>query len=329
MISLNKELMLYKVKFGSVLYGTNTPDSDIDYKGIFLPKLDDLILGALGNKCDTITKSTGNDNSKNDKNDVDEQSWSLQYWLSLVKQGDTGALDVLFSYSYSDVIEFCDDRIKPLFENPLKLFNPLTAKAYVGYAIGQSQKYGIKGTRLGVIKNVYNFINSIKHLVNFEEEKLDPFIPVIIRNFYEKSYCFSDYVSVQNKDVLSLCLCGKIHQGNITLQEFFNRLERVYNEYGKRAKQAEENKGVDWKAVSHAVRCIFQMKELLNTGKIQFPLKNANEIKEIKLGNVEWKDVDLLISNGLDEIDNLIKNSNIKGEYDENFVKSVIYSLYF
>ena len=33
-----------KCKHGSHLYGLNTPNSDIDYKGIFMPDLNELLL---------------------------------------------------------------------------------------------------------------------------------------------------------------------------------------------------------------------------------------------------------------------------------------------
>jgi len=37
--------VLFKTIFGSQLYGTNTPNSDVDYKGVFLPNLKDVLVG--------------------------------------------------------------------------------------------------------------------------------------------------------------------------------------------------------------------------------------------------------------------------------------------
>jgi predicted nucleotidyltransferase len=36
--------ILCKLKYGSHLYGCNTPTSDIDFKGIYLPSLNDYLL---------------------------------------------------------------------------------------------------------------------------------------------------------------------------------------------------------------------------------------------------------------------------------------------
>jgi hypothetical protein len=318
------ERTLYRTKFGSHLYGTSTPDSDTDYKSIFLPSLDNLILADLGDKCRSRTLRRGDDNEKNDKNDVDDESWSLQYWLSLVRAGDTGALDVLYSYSYPGMVEFCDDRMKPLFQNPLHLFNPLACKAYVGYCVGQAKKYGIKGSRLGVIKRVYEHVLSLQKHPGWNQATLYDVLPGLLQKHYEPSYCFTKTLEVQTKPIESLVLCGKVHQGNITLQEFYNRVKSEYERYGERARLAEQNKGLDWKALSHAVRCIFQMVDLLKFGRIKFPLKKAPAIMAVKKGEKSWDEVSRFIDNGLEEIERLQTESRVKGKYDKVFVKQIV-----
>src|SRR5664279_214291 len=37
--------VLYQVTYGSKLYGTSTPTSDTDLKSVYLPAIDDLLLG--------------------------------------------------------------------------------------------------------------------------------------------------------------------------------------------------------------------------------------------------------------------------------------------
>ena len=36
--------LIVKMKFGSHLYGTDTEDSDVDYKGVFLPAKKEILL---------------------------------------------------------------------------------------------------------------------------------------------------------------------------------------------------------------------------------------------------------------------------------------------
>lgn len=46
--------LVVRVEFGSHLYGTNTPASDHDYKSVFIPSAEDILLqrvkGSLGHK---------------------------------------------------------------------------------------------------------------------------------------------------------------------------------------------------------------------------------------------------------------------------------------
>ena len=44
---LSKMNLIVKMKFGSHLYGTDTENSDVDYKGVFLPSKEDILLGRI------------------------------------------------------------------------------------------------------------------------------------------------------------------------------------------------------------------------------------------------------------------------------------------
>ena len=68
---------------------------------------------------------------------------------------------------------------------------------------------------------------------------------------------------------------------------------------------AEKNDGVDWKAISHAYRCLIQMKHLFEDKTIKFPLQEAPYLLNVKQGNCSWKDCEQEIINGLEEVDKL------------------------
>ena len=76
--------LLYLTEFGSRLYGTNTPESDYDFHGIYLPSMQDML---LQKKAPHVHFSTGDKENKNTSEDCDIQLWSLQYWLlNLIKK---------------------------------------------------------------------------------------------------------------------------------------------------------------------------------------------------------------------------------------------------
>ena len=68
-----------------------------------------------------------------------------------------------------------------------------------------------------------------------------------------------------------------------SIKSAYHKCKKVIDSYGKRAQAAADNDGSDLKAISHCVRILFQVEELLETGKITFPLteqpysESANE----------------------------------------------------
>ncbi len=84
--------IIVKMKFGAHLYGTATPDSDMDYKGIFLPTKEELLLGRVPK---SPNYSTGKDESRNTKNDIDIELYALNYFKKLACDGQTVAMDML------------------------------------------------------------------------------------------------------------------------------------------------------------------------------------------------------------------------------------------
>ena len=84
--------LIVKMKFGSHLYGTNTDKSDVDYKGVFLPSKTEILLNKVP-KCKSF--STGNDSNKNMPFDIDEEIYSLHYFIKLACDGQTVAMDMI------------------------------------------------------------------------------------------------------------------------------------------------------------------------------------------------------------------------------------------
>ena len=75
--------------------------------------------------------------------------------------------------------------------------------------------------------------------------------------------------------------------------------------YGVRAQAAERNHGIDFKALSHAVCALYQMEELLKTGRIIFPLAQREQLRSIKHGQRPWQELWPLIQNKLQELEEL------------------------
>lgn len=139
--------LAYITKFGSILYGTYSDSSDQDIKGLYWPRIDDLI---LQKRVNSISFTTGNNYERNTKDDIDISLWSVQYWLELLYKGDTNAIDLLFSmYTLDDNVRLTSiDDIKELlykyYNDPIKLLDLKHTTSYINYAYQQARKYGLK-----------------------------------------------------------------------------------------------------------------------------------------------------------------------------------------
>src|SRR3954469_21639760 len=84
---------LFSVQFGSRLYGTQTPTSDLDMKVVVLPPIDEVLYGTkLVNK----VKQTRTGPGKNTADDIDLEEIPLQIFAKDFLGGQTYALEIAF-----------------------------------------------------------------------------------------------------------------------------------------------------------------------------------------------------------------------------------------
>lgn len=313
--------ILFCCLFGSSLYGTRIEGkSDLDIKGIFLPSLSSCILGSAPQN---ICFSTGSGASRNHAKDVDIEFWSLQNWLlSLLPAGDTGAMDLLFAPSNESCVIRRDPVLDSVFSNPLRLVNINGASGYASYSIGQAKKYGIKGSRLGAIKRVHEWL--AKNCPHPERhERLESYLEKIAAQCGQDAYCAIISKGCEH----ALQLCGKIHLASTRVAEFKRRIDAEFEQYGGRAVLAEQNQGLDFKALSHAVRALDQMLELGTTGAIVYPLKNRKLLIDIKQGKYSWASLEKMIVDKLGRVNRMMEDMDLP-ENDLAFARKIVLDCY-
>src|SRR6478609_1788353 len=97
-MKVDKELVFMTIPTGSRLYGTDTPESDYDFKAIVLPALDDLLL----NKKLTNRKEKPEGHGPQDKmtaGGTETEYLPLQVFLDDFFSGQTYALEIAFAVS--------------------------------------------------------------------------------------------------------------------------------------------------------------------------------------------------------------------------------------
>jgi hypothetical protein len=295
---------------GSHLYGLNTPNSDMDYKSIFIPTLEEVLMGTAK---DTYSTGTGDNRSKNTSADTDHMHFSLMTFVKMLIKGEMVAMDMIhaplteqYTTLYPGAEAFID-----LYDNR-SLFYCKDMRAYIGYVRKQAAKYGIKGTRIHALREVLESLRNLSHMSPKHK------IHLIKDKLPENEYVFKYETGYE--------VLGKLHQWTITIEELINRISSALNDYGHRALQAEINEGVDFKALSHAFRAGYQLLDMFENHKMTLPL--SKEVRDIilpiKTGERDFK---TWIQPALEELIDNVNKAALKSSLPDSVDKDKIYQL--
>ncbi|MDH5640242.1 MAG: nucleotidyltransferase domain-containing protein [Nitrospira sp.] len=296
--------VIVKMIFGSHLYGTATPASDRDYKGIFLPPLDDLLAGQAPKTMSESTKVSTT--SKNTNLDVDSDLYSLQYFLDLAAQGETVALDML--HAPERALTGTSSIWESLVAHRDKFYTR-NLSSLVRYARRQAAKYGVKGSRLHEAKRVLEFFREQSGAVR-------------VLDVWESLPAGDHIRKTQNERDAIYEVCGKKMVANGRCAHYADMLEHFIQRYGDRARQAEHNEGIDWKAISHAFRAAYQVKRILQDGGFTYPLPETDYIRAVKQGALPYvTEVAPRLDALIDEVEGLSENSALPEQVNREWWK--------
>jgi len=296
---------------GSHLYHLNTPESDRDYKSIYIPEYRDIILGRAKKN---ITTSTGQNDSKNSANDIDNETFSLQEFVKLACQGQPVAIDLLHCTN--------NDTQHPvwqyLVDNRTKFYSS-NMDAFMGYVKRQSAKYSIKGSKLAVLEDILEICDD--HLPSNKPLSY-------IRRYLPQS----EYTHWESKDAGTnnfYVVNGSMMHDVIPLQEFRDRIQKQYNNYGERAIQAKNNGGNDWKAISHSLRVGYQLMDIFQYGDFEYPLKQTQLLLDVKQGKLDYAtQVGPMLEGLINVLDNMSRDSDLSCKVDTDFWDYFVFKVY-
>jgi hypothetical protein len=324
---------LLEIRFGSHLYGCATENSDLDLKAIYIPTGREIVLNSYKKTISTTRpKQIG---ERNTKDDVDIEVFSLDRYLELLAQGQTCALDMLFANESDFTFHQRFDQIWPhIKKNKDKLLSK-DVTAFFGYAKVQAQKYGLKGFRVAAFKDALDFVKQYDDNYN---NCLDDFLSEL-QKFVYKRPCSNpepknEYITIVKKsnpagvEETFLEVCGKFYSTKARIKYVSVQLQKKYNEYGERARKAEKNEGIDFKACSHAVRVNYEGVELLKTGNITFPRPDRELLLSIKKGELPYKEIEEIILQGFEDLKLAQVNSTLRDKPDREWINDFVYDIY-
>ena len=318
--------VLIEMRVGSHLYGTATASSDLDLKGVYLPAARDILLQQVR----PATTSSSREKASGERNqpgDVDRDLYSLQRYLELLAGGQTVALDMLFApeETWTQVPHAAWLEIRA---NRHRLISR-RAGAFVQYCRQQANKFGIKGSRVSAARQALTILaaaetrlGTIAKLVTVEEE-------LIALAHGSEHLSWVDLPSPAGpggatKPARNLVVCGRKIPLTASLKTARDVVQHLVDEYGQRALAAERNDGVDWKALSHAVRVGQQALELFRHHEIVFPLAGAAHLRAIKAGELSYGDVAAEIEALVEEVEAAATVSTLPAEPDHAFIEDLV-----
>lgn len=325
---------LFDLEFGSTLYGTRTENSDTDYKSIYLPTPREIVLN-------TYQKSINPNRSKqvnerNTKDDIDVEIFSLDRYTKLLSESQTVAIDMLFAPSeFFKNVDLDNFHIFTEIYNNRDKFLSKEINAFISYAKTQAAKYGLKGFRVAAFRDTLDFLSEFRDHDTLSDELIYPKLcKFVYKRPQQEPEAKTDLITIDSKTSKNgvtetyLQVCRKYYPLKAPIKLIRTQIQGKFDEYGKRALMAEKNEGIDWKALSHAVRVNSQGIELLNTGRITFPRPDKDLLLQIKTGKHAYKDVEEVILEGFQKLEEAKEKSTLRDKPDLEWIDNFVYNTY-
>ena len=162
--------LLFIVKTGSNLYGTSTPKSDVDYRGVFIPN----IYGILNLK--PVEQINILDHE-------DYLVYSLKRFLDLIIQGDPQTTEMLFANKenvYGEKYSEYEILKEKLVSRNIR--QRLLGFSYSEWRKAKAQKLIIEGRK----KNEDDVIRSIGDIFRLDKSDMDTVVEILLKNKEKK-----------------------------------------------------------------------------------------------------------------------------------------------
>jgi predicted nucleotidyltransferase len=267
----NNHKILYQVVSGSQLYGTTTPESDVDYSSVFMPTAYDLF--SL-QKCDYINDSTksSSEERRNTVEDVDNQKYSLQRFMHLVLHGNPNLLEILFCKN--PLIE--DPVFTPIKENVYRFVSRHVYDSFTGFAIAQKKKLQYKALRFKQLANSLDWFETKR-----QDQIADPSAQMSEEDAVFLNGVLSEYKGRKNNR-------ESFHHG-LPMKVIYEKVKEEYESYGWRVHtDTFDRLGYDVKFGAHAIRLFHEGIQLLTNQGLEFPITGQayDDIMAVRRGEV-------------------------------------------
>ncbi len=288
---------ILEIIVGSHLYGTQTPTSDLDYSGIFLPT-EEFVLGFQRVEEVSLSQKDKDAAGKNTPNAIDRTFYEFRKFVKLALENNPNILEQLF-VNEANII-YINTVGRALLAQRHRFLHKGLLPKFKGYAFSQKHKMIIRTDKFHELQN------ALTYLTDYPEPK------TILVELKNKLLPFMKF----NQDY---CVIGDLNlPKSIYVKKAVNMIEERLSKVGNR-KDLVTKYGFDTKFASHLIRLLLECRELISQGDLNFPLSYKETILDIKRGQWTIKEV-LDYSEQLEaEIDLAVNKSELpnKPRFDE------------
>lgn len=305
---------ILELRVGSHLYGTNRPDSDEDFSGIFIPPINYFFGMDKVEEVDLSTISK-KENGRNDKDAIDRKFYEIRKFTTLALANNPNIIEQLFVNPEN--IVFKNWYGEELLKHKHEFLHKGLKNRFIGYAISQKKNIYVKRDNM---KNIEYGINILKAL------QLNTYVAENITHlcFFtdedgNKIFTFPDN-SIHMK-------CGDISiQKNITVEKALDQLEIRKSKFSGRKEMVDEY-GYDTKFAMHLIRLLLEGKELLETGNLVFPLKETSFLMDIRAGKFSLANIDTMALDIENDINTIAEKSDLPSKPQYHKINKMLVEL--
>lgn len=272
---------ILEIRSGSHLYGTNTPESDEDFVGIFMPP-EEYVYGlkSVVGEVDLGIVSKRED-GKNDKDAVDRKLYEFRKFIKLAAGNNPNIIEILYVNDENIIYE---NEFGALLREVRGLFlSKLCVPKFIGYASSQKHKMIIRRDHFNELRDGYNLLYNV-------DDKLT------LGQVYDR-HC-AQHTSAPGEDsIFHKKQTGvHLHVGDLCFEPglYVKKVRKKLKERLDKATNRSElvlKHGYDTKFASHLIRLLQEGLDILCNEELVFPLPNAKEILAIKQGSMSVKEV--------------------------------------
>lgn len=314
--------ILFLVKAGSHFFDLNSPNSDTDFRGIYMPSLQEFYEGESRRRFWERKTLEGNKTGvKNTKEDTDFYLFSYTFFLELLKRGDFNCMELLHAPENKIIIDSEEMQTLSLMKKAL-LVNDISA--FLGFIKKEYRRYGVNINHYKIQQDFVNFLKNYPIHTRLHEIWKD--LQEYAKN--DSQIIFTKTSTGNNNMVDTIKVAQRFYQNTVRVDYIIDAIETRLERYGHRQKAMAEH-GVEFKGLYHALRLIYEANDLFDHGefKIPFDKERFNTLKSIKEGVADQDFIFSLIDDEIDKLYDREKKVASNKEMVQNRIDKLIFNL--